>query len=116
MHDYLGLGLGATGFIRPRRYENTTDRTAYLRGDWEASSETLSQKEQMSETIFMGLRQAKGLSYKRFFKLYGVSFESTYQEVLKHLVEKGLLKTNQEGCQLTQEGRALGNEVFMHFI
>lgn len=116
LHDYLGLGLGATGFIRPRRYENTREMTAYLRGDWEAFSETLSQKEQMSETVFMGLRQTRGLSYKRFFKLYGKSFTSVYQEVLQTLVEKGLLEIDQAYCRLTQEGRALGNEVFMNFI
>lgn len=116
LHDYLGLGLGATGFIRPRRYENTTDRTAYLRGEWEASSETLSQREQMSETVFMGLRQTKGLSCKRFFKLYGQSFTAVYQEVLENLVKKGLLEIDQAYCRLTQEGRALGNEVFMNFI
>lgn len=116
LHDYLGLGLGATGFIRPRRYENTTDRTAYLRGEWEASSETLSQREQMSETVFMGLRQTKGLSCKRFFKLYGQSFTAVYQEVLENLVKKGLLEIDQAYCRLTKEGRALGNEVFMNFI
>ena len=47
---------------------------------------------------------------------FGKSFTSVYQEVLQTLVEKGLLEIDQEYCRLTQEGRALGNEVFMNFI
>lgn len=116
LHDYLALGLGATGFIRPMRYENTTVMSDYLSGAWTADCEILSRQEQMSETIFMGLRQTKGLSYQRFFKLYGEAFEKRYQDTLKQLVTKGLLRTTPTHCELTNEGRALGNIVFEHFI
>ena len=118
MYDYLGFGLGATSFIRPNRVINTTDLLAYLEKPFSQTEEIehLGQKEQMSESIFMGLRQSKGISKERFFKLYGQTILSRYPKEIAVLKEKGLLLEDERFYRLSEKGRPLANEVFMMFV
>lgn len=117
LYDYLGLGLGATGFVRPLRYTNTSDLKQYLASKGSArEEEVLDLKAQQAETVFMGLRQIKGLSKKRFEDLYQKSLDAVYSEALKKLIQKGLLVEDRDYYHLTERGRLLANEVFMAFI
>lgn len=117
LHDYLGLGLGATSFLRPKRLVNQANLTRYLENPLTYDRvEVLSEKEQMSETMFMGLRQTGGISKNRFFSLYGKTIAEVYSTELDELIKKGLLQENEKGYHLTTLGRHLANEVFMAFV
>lgn len=118
LHDYLAIGLGATGFIRPLRYTNETNLSRYIKADGEVFCEVeqLSLKEQMAETMMMGLRQIKGISKRRFEALYQTEIEKIYPKALKALLDKGLLLETDGYYALSEKGRPLANEVFMAFL
>lgn len=118
LYDYLGIGLGATGFVRPMRYTNTTKLTSYIdaMGKPEYEIEVLSEKEQMAETVIMGLRQVKGLSKKRFQKLYQKEVEEVFSKEITELLNLDLLGENEGYLFLTDKGRPLANEVFIAFV
>ena len=121
LDDYLGLGLGATSWERPRRSENTQDFLLYTSALQTGQAvprhiETLTREEQMSESVFMALRMNQGLSLADFTALYGCTLESVFSSALEEGMRQGWLVITDDHLRLTERGRALGNWVFELFI
>lgn len=121
LDDYLGLGLGATSWERPRRSENTQDFLLYTSAmhtgkEVPQHSEMLTRKDQMSESVFMALRMNQGLSLSDFTALYGCTLESVFPSALEEGERQGWLVIAENHLRLTERGRALGNWVFELFI
>lgn len=121
LNNYLGLGLGATGWQRPVRYQNTSDLNRYLtanfcEADAYRESEILETDSQMSETVFMALRMNVGLLYEDFYDLYGTSVEAVFGEAIAIGIKRKWLEKRDEALVLTDLGRKFGNDVFELFI
>lgn len=121
LDDYLGLGLGATSWERPQRIENTSDFLSYVSGWLENGSapqnvERLTVEEQMSETVFMGLRMNAGLSLKKFEALYQRPLAVVFADALKAGMDNGWLLIEDGYLKLSDQGRRVGNWVFELFI
>ncbi len=118
---YLGLGLGACSWIRPNRWNNTFDMSTYLQKIQQGilpaqEAEHLSLREQMEETVFMALRMNSGLSKALFLERFGRSVEDVFATPLDVCKANGWLVEDNNSYMLTEEGRVLGNLVFMEFI
>ena len=118
---YLGLGLGACSWIRPNRWNNQFDMNAYLQNVAQGilpaqESETLTLQEQMEETVFMALRMNTGLSKALFEVRFGCSVEKIFAEAIERCKVNAWLVETDDAYLLTEEGRVLGNLVFMEFI
>lgn len=119
--NYLGVGLGACSWMRPNRWNNSFEMADYsemiANGQLPAQEpEVLNETEQMEETVFMALRMNDGLSKKVFAERFGQPVEAVFADALKRCAEKGWIEETEEVCKLTEEGRVLGNLVFMEFI
>ncbi len=121
LDNYLGLGLGATGWMRPVRRSNTSSFQDYLSA-LEAGccpsvdEEQLARDEQMSESVFMALRMNRGLGRARFQSLYGVDVAAVFNEAICEGIDKGWLVLDTEALYLTNVGRRMGNWVFELFL
>lgn len=121
LNDYLGLGLGATSWERPNRLVNTSDFHSYVTG-WLVNGqapqevEALSKEEQMSETVFMGLRMNTGLSLKTFEDLYHQPLAVVFADALSTGRNNGWLIIDDRYLKLSDQGRRMGNWVFELFI
>lgn len=121
LDNYLGLGLGATGWMRPVRRSNTSSFQDYLSA-LEAGccpsvdEEQLARDEQMSESVFMALRMNRGLGRARFQSLYGVDVAAVFNEAICEGIDKGWLVLDKETLYLTNDGRRMGNWVFELFL
>ncbi|HHY40370.1 MAG TPA: radical SAM family heme chaperone HemW [Syntrophaceticus sp.] len=118
---YLGVGAGAHGYYDHVRYGNENNIQKYIerveKGEFpRAFEEHQSQKEEMVDTIIMGLRLTKGLSRQKFARRFGCSFESLYEKELKKMVEDGLMAISDEAIFLTERGQILSNYVLSHFV
>ena len=89
--EYLGLGLGASSFIKgekadvfARRYRNTRDISGYLSGRRSMVSR-ISADEAKKEYVMLGLRLAEGLSLANFRMLFGSDFLSEFADKLSSL-------------------------------
>ena len=88
--DYLGLGLGASSFLKVsdpfilRRYREPVDLRKYLEGK-RPGSVRISLSEGKEEFVMLGLRTAQGLSVPRFNALFKTDFLSEYAERLDRL-------------------------------
>lgn len=118
--NYYGLGAGASGYLGNIRYTNHGPIQHYLNhvDDGEATifSELLTEKEQMEEQLFLGLRKISGVTYQSFKERFGVGMSDVYGDVIHQLVGRGLLRDNGKSIALTEQGILLGNEVFQEFL
>ncbi len=121
--EYLGVGAGATSFIRSkgecfgRRYARVRDVKQFIEGIVRFDEdEILDVKTAMSEFMFMGLRMIDGVDPDSFKELFGKDLYEVYGETLAKLVDDDLLrKVNSKLC-LTPKGIEISNYVFEKFI
>lgn len=122
--EYLGLGLGASSYIKETRFEQTSHLAEYLAGysavtDCQIerkNSHSLSKEERMEEFMFLGLRLCAGVSRTEFAERFGTDYEAVYGEVTAGLLKQGLLQEEGERLSLTELGRDLSNRVLAEFL
>lgn len=117
--NYLGLGLGAASMAENVRMSNEEDMAAYCsrikRGLPKPCPQKLSLREQMEETMFLGLRLTAGVEKAAFARTFGQSMEDVYGEVLAKHEKNGLL-INGERVRLTERGLDVSNYVMADFL
>lgn len=118
--EYYGIGAGASGYVDGVRYKNHGPIRHYLSaveaGNARITEEHLSQKEQMEEEMFLGLRKKSGVSIARFEEKFGRSFEGIYGEIVKDLTQQGLMQIDGDRVRMTKRGLFLGDTVAERFI
>ena len=120
--NYLGFGIGAASLIDNVRFQNKRELNEYLAHplDCREAEQILTVPEQMEETMFLGLRLTRGVSYEGFEKQYGKSLEEVYGEVIARNVEDGLLTVTEGTAErflaLTERGLDLSNYVMAQFL
>ncbi len=119
--DYLGLGLGAASLFDNQRWNNTDSMEEYLEKsahpeEIQVCRENLSLREQMEETMFLGLRMTEGIERERFQEEFGISVEEVYGEAVRRLEGLGLLQADGGRIYLTRKGISLSNQVFVEFL
>ena len=118
--EYYGIGAGASGYVNGVRYKNHGPIRHYLsaveEGNARIKEEHLSQKEQMEEEMFLGLRKKSGVSMARFEEKFGRSFDGLYGEIVRDLVQQGLMQIDGDRVRMTKRGLFLGDTVAERFI
>ena len=118
--EYYGIGAGASGYVNGVRYKNHGPIRHYLNaveeGNARITEEHLSQKEQMEEEMFLGLRKKSGVSMARFEEKFGRSFDGLYGETVRDLVQQGLMQIEGDRVRMTKRGLFLGDTVAERFI
>lgn len=117
--NYLGLGLGAASMTENVRMSNEEDMAAYRsrikKGLPKPFPQKLNLREQMEETMFLGLRLTAGVEKAVFARTFGQSMEDVYGEVLAKHEKNGLL-LNGERVRLTERGLDVSNYVMADFL
>ena len=118
--EYYGIGAGASGYVNGIRYKNHGPIRHYLSaveaGNARVTEEHLSQREQMEEEMFLGLRKKSGVSITRFEEKFGTSFEDLYGQVVRELCHQDLLQVEGTQIRMTKKGLFLGDTVAEQFI
>jgi oxygen-independent coproporphyrinogen III oxidase len=114
LEDYIGVGLGAHGFINNERTYNQTSLVKYL--DQPLLSKELQTKEQLiQDELIFGLRKTSGVNLDEIERKYQIDIFKKYPTLLEKM-ELGLIKVENRSLMLTEKGFFLGNQVFMVFI
>ena len=115
--DYLGLGLGASSLVGHQRFQNTSDLKEYLEQEYHhIHTETLDKKSEMEEFMFLGLRLMTGISRQQFEKIFQVTLDSVYGEVLRKLKSEQLIEEVAGYVRLTEYGIDVSNYVLSEFL
>ncbi|MBQ6440542.1 MAG: radical SAM family heme chaperone HemW [Mogibacterium sp.] len=141
MDEYIGLGLGASGFLNGVRYKNTSDLDEYLsalkEGRLPVAEEHLNTAfDNISEAVFTGLRRREGIRYEdavrayldtddlqlkypvsaeEFRDLFWDIFDEAEEEARSY-AERGLLIIDSEGLKLTETGIDISNSIMSLFV
>ena len=70
----------------------------------------------MEEEMFLGLRKKSGVSMARFEEKIGRSFDGLYGEIVRDLVQQGLMQIDGDQCPNDKERSLLGDTVAERFI
>lgn len=130
--NYLGFGAGAHGYAQGVRLANVNHPNEYIQrcrmsGEYtfpispaSISAHEVNQREDIGETMMMGLRLVhEGVSNQVFKNRFGISLIEMFGRQIDALVRKGLLEwigVDKDVLCLTRRGCLMGNQVFMEFI
>lgn len=125
--NYLGIGLGASSMVNNIRFKNPDDMDVYLQRTMDRINkeniyryyedvEALTEKQQMEEYMFLGLRLMRGISVAAFEQEFGVACDSVYGEVCRRLEAQGLLCCANDRICLTGRGIDVSNTVLAEFL
>ena len=78
--------------------------------------ESLSREQLMIESVYLGLRQAKGIAVDAFDEKFGVNFEKMHAETIVDLEKKGLMECSKTRCSLTSRGMLYLDAIATRFI
>ena len=81
-----------------------------------AEKEEISEKQAISETMFLGLRTAKGINQVEFTRQFGRSIDDIFTPVLQPLEKAGVIIREGQWLRLNPEYYAVSNEVFLKFV
>lgn len=130
---YLGLGVGAHGYLDGLRIVNTHNIIDYIQriqtiSDENSKSsvspaaletERIGSSEKMRDEMMLGFRLLKdGIQVSRYIKKYGIHPEKIFQKELSKLIANGLVthELNPEKYVLTKRGMMVANQVFLEFV
>ncbi len=119
--DYLGFGVSASSHIDGRRFTNTSNIKDYsdaiIGGELPIVDERpYDWKEELTDTVFMGMRMMEGLSLTEIKKRFGIDPYFYYSDQIKKVVDEGLVEIDLDRVRLTKKGMLLGNVVFREFL
>lgn len=121
---YLGLGLDASSFLYAAenskrtalRWTETSDLNEYLDHPGETEQQSLTRREELEETFFLGLRMNRGVETGKLSAVYHPAEVERLVAAAQPLISDGLLTDSDGVLRLTSRGRLLSNEVFSEFI
>ena len=141
MDEYIGLGLGASGYVNGVRYKNTSDLDEYLAALGEgrlpiAEEHKNTSFDNISEAVFTGLRRREGISYREAVSAYMETddsekrtfptaadpkdvfwkiFDEARDEAHEYAA-RDLLIIDNEGLRLTEQGIDISNSIMSLFV
>ena len=146
LDNYIGLGLGASGFMDGIRYRNTDDMEEYFRTLAEDQLPVMEEKinsafDNISEAVFTGLRRKEGITYEEAKAAYLLASEqgstasgviagaedmsadelfwkvfAESREEAEEYAAQGLLVIDELGLRLTEKGVDISNGIMSLFV
>jgi oxygen-independent coproporphyrinogen-3 oxidase len=120
--DYVGLGLGASGFVSGRRWTNASNMAVYFAAVLDGrlpvdSEEQLEGRLREGEYVMLRMRlPSAGLNFATFGELFREDARVIFRDALAQLMDDGLISVLEDRAVCTQKGLELNNLVAGAFI
>lgn len=124
-NDYIGLGAGAHSYLSYPdwgvRWWNETVPDTYVNAIQHniraaAGMEHLTEKEAVTEAVFLGLRRIKGIDLDWFSKRFGFSLKESCARNIAAMEAGGLLFERENRLILTRKGLIVADSVITELI
>ena len=116
---YLGAGPGAHSYNGSSRQANITNNAIYIRqlnrGLVPATTEHLNKEQQYYEYLLTGLRTDRGIDLSLLEPTFGMAVQP-HEAFLKHCVEQGLAKRQNDKFVLTERGWLLADSIIVELM
>ncbi len=119
--SYLGLGVAASSYLDGERWTNLNEINSYHKslaaGNLPIEEKVkISRQDEISETLFLGLRLLKGVSLLKFKDRFGLPVTQIFSKEISRLSNLGLVSIDDNYLRLTAKGIPIANEVFQFFV
>ena len=119
--EYIGLGVGACGYVDGTRYTNMKGIPPYteaLRDNKKpiSDSELMTGHAEKAETLMLALRKREGLCLGDYEQRFNEKIGVAFGENIERWMGLGLLEQNGTHLRLSQRGLFLANEVFVELM
>lgn len=106
---YLGLGMGAHGFIENRRYWNSSKLQGYLEDPLKPEGfEDLDENTIRIEKLIFGLRMNEGVDQKLIL--------ADKKDAIERLIREGFLEITEDRLMVTDQGRLVLDEIAVRLV
>lgn len=106
--EYYGFGLGASGYVRGVRYENTRSLNHYLKEDYRLEEHCVSLRENMENEMILNLRKIRGISKKKFY--------DKYHREIKDVFDVSKLGENKRNYYIPKKYLFVQNSILVDFL
>lgn len=119
--EYVGLGVGASGYVDSIRWTNISGITPYIEALCQhkkpiSNSERMTGQAEKAETLMLALRKREGIYLVDYTERFGEKIDVAFGETIEKWMDLGLLEQHEAHLRLTQRGLFLANEVFVDLI
>ena len=111
---YLGIGLGASGYIDNFRYSNTRSINKYLDGNYILDKEYITKNNSMEYEMILGLRKIEGVNKKSFFDKYHIQLEDKFD--IMEMVNNKFLVNKGDYIYIPEDKLYISNSILVNFI
>lgn len=121
LENYIGCGSSSHSYVDGIRYRNQGNIEKYIEMMNSVNSGVVeeiknTQKDDMEEFMFLGLRLIEGVSIEKFYQRFKISIFEKYEDIINKYVKMGLLNLEDQRLFLTSRGIELSNQVMSEFI
>ena len=103
-NEYIGIGLGASGYYKGVRYENTRNLDKYLAGEFVDSRESILKEQDITYYLLTNFRLEDGFLRKDFENRFGVDFVTKFSPKIDRFVDSKDLIVTDERVKLSDDG------------
>ena len=112
--EYIGVGLGASGYLDSIRYTNENLLINYYK-KYRKNEEFIDKNTKFSEEMILGLRKISGINIDYVNKTYQKDLLNDYKDIKKYIESNDLII--EDGfLHLTKKGLLIANDIFVLFI
>lgn len=121
MHEYIGVGAGAYGYIDGVRYGNVEQIEDYISAVSTGNKpikleEKISNTELFEESIMLGLRTKYGVNLKDIKEKYNIDLYETKKDELASFFKMGVIEINNDNLVLTDTGYPILNKIILELV
>lgn len=113
--EYIGIGLSAHSYSGNVRFSNTGSIDEYIRGGKREITE-LTEKDKMSEFMFLGLRMTEGVEKSDFSERFGRDIYEVFKDPLDKFTKTGFLIDEGGRIRLSQGAVSVSNRIMCEFL
>lgn len=111
---YYGFGLSASGYLDNYRYDNTKNFNKYLNGEYLSKRYDVTNEDKIKYEIILGFRKLNGINKNKFYQKY--NFDIHEVKNINTLLEKGMIKENDNNIYISDEWIYKSNEILVYFV
>lgn len=105
--EYVGVGLGASGYIKNIRYQNTKSLNEYLKGNYRFSDEEVSHIDNINYFLMLKLRKEKGFMLNELQEICSLDEYNKILDSFNKFVKNGLIILDNKCIKCSCEGLML---------
>lgn len=101
---YIGVGLGASGYLFNKRYTNTKSLKKYINHNFVDFTEIIDEKLHLEEFLLTNLRLESGFKRKDFINNFQIDFVDMFKNKISKLEKDNLIIINNDTIKLSDSG------------